>query len=203
MVNDFRSTIKESHFKTLRAKYQIPDNIPLRLPYKSKKFYYVGVEGVGVYEQMLKAEQGFPLSTLQCHLLQYLGLAVTQISLNAWRVFLSVEILYGAMYSFLPRNPLLRLICETLDSNRGWKSRYFFMESDKWMCHPGGNEFMPVDKTWGIMPPFSMRPSTFSSLLFLIFHVILIVRLLLQLGTVHKFLLNSGVSWRKFSIKPS
>ena len=146
MVNDFRSTIKESHFKTLRAKYQIPDNIPLHLPYKSKKFYYVGVEGVGVYEQMLKGGQGFPLSTLQCHLLQYLGLAVTQISLNAWRVFLSVEILYGAMYSFLPRNPLLRLICETPDSNRGWKSCYFFMESDKWMCHPGGNEFMPSTK---------------------------------------------------------
>ena len=32
MVNDFRSTIKESHFKTLRAKYQIPDNISILLP---------------------------------------------------------------------------------------------------------------------------------------------------------------------------
>ena len=27
-VNDFTSTIKESHFKTLREKYQIPTNIP-------------------------------------------------------------------------------------------------------------------------------------------------------------------------------
>ena len=45
-VNDFRSTIKESHFKTLKAKYQIPDNIPLRLPYKSEKCYYEGMEGV-------------------------------------------------------------------------------------------------------------------------------------------------------------
>ena len=32
-VNDFRFTIKESHFKTLRAKYQIPDNISHHLPY--------------------------------------------------------------------------------------------------------------------------------------------------------------------------
>ena len=31
-INDFTSTIKESHFKTLRDKYQIPENIPLRLP---------------------------------------------------------------------------------------------------------------------------------------------------------------------------
>ena len=84
-VNDFRSLIKESHFKTLRAKYQIPDNIPLYLPYKSQKCYYKGVEGVGAYEQMLKAGLRFPLSSLHHHLLQYLGLAVTQISPNAWR----------------------------------------------------------------------------------------------------------------------
>ena len=34
-INDFISSIKEPHFKTLRGKYQIPDNIPLCLPYKS------------------------------------------------------------------------------------------------------------------------------------------------------------------------
>ena len=82
-VNYFRSLIKESPFKTLRAKYQIPDNIPLCLPYKSEKCYYKGVEGVGAYEQMLKAGLRFPLSLLHHHLFQYLGLAVTQISLNA------------------------------------------------------------------------------------------------------------------------
>ena len=49
-VNDFTSIIKESHFKTLREKFQIPVNIPLRLPYMSEKCYYKGVEGVGVYK---------------------------------------------------------------------------------------------------------------------------------------------------------
>ena len=33
-VNDFNSTIKEKHFSTFRANYQILDNIPIRLPYK-------------------------------------------------------------------------------------------------------------------------------------------------------------------------
>ena len=47
MVNNFVSIIKETHFKTLRENYQIPENIPIRLPYKSKKCYYDGVEGVG------------------------------------------------------------------------------------------------------------------------------------------------------------
>ena len=50
MMNDFNSTIKEKHFSTLRANYQILDNIPIRLPYKLEKCYYEGVEGVGVYE---------------------------------------------------------------------------------------------------------------------------------------------------------
>ena len=63
-VNDFRSIIK-----TLRAKYQIPDSIPLHLPYQSKKCYYKGVEGVGVYDQMLKAGLRLPLSSLHRHLL--------------------------------------------------------------------------------------------------------------------------------------
>ena len=36
-VNYFTSTIKEAHFKTLRANYQIPDYIPIYLPYKSEK----------------------------------------------------------------------------------------------------------------------------------------------------------------------
>ena len=186
-VNDFVSKIKESHFKTLRDKYQILVNIPMHLPYKSEKCYYKGLEDLRIYEQMLKAGLKFPLSTLQRHLLQYLELSVNQVSPNAWRIFLSVEVLYGTMsngarrltveeffhcyrpakvtqskgmYNFTPRSPLLRLICENPDSNRDWKSHYFFLEGDEWMCHLGDTEFMPVDKTWGIMPPSSMRPST-------------------------------------------
>ena len=173
-VNDFVSKIKESHFKTLRDKYQIPIHIHMRLPYESKKCYYEGLKDVGIYEQMLKAGPRFPLSILHHRLLQYLGLSVTHISPNAWRIFLSVEVLYGAMsdgarrltvkeffhyyrpaevsrskgmYNFTPRSPLVRLICENPYSNRDWKSRYFFLESDEWMCHPGDNEFMPIDKT--------------------------------------------------------
>ena len=49
-VNDFNSTIKEKHFNTLRANFQISDNISICLPYKSEKCYYEGIEGVGVYE---------------------------------------------------------------------------------------------------------------------------------------------------------
>ena len=96
-VNAFTSTINEAHFKTLRANYQIPDYFPICLPYKSEKCYYEGLDGVGVYEQVLMAGLRFPLNSLHCKLLKYLGLSVSQISPNAWRVFVAMEVLYGAM----------------------------------------------------------------------------------------------------------
>ena len=57
------------------------------------------------------------------------------------------------MYSFALRKSVLKVIYETPDSNRDWKSRYFLLEGDGWMCHPGEMVFMPVDKTWGIFDP--------------------------------------------------
>ena len=82
-VNNFVSTIKENHFETLRENFQIQDNIPIRLPYKSEKCHYDGVEGVGVYEQMLKAGLRFPLSCPHHELLKCLGLFVNQVPPNA------------------------------------------------------------------------------------------------------------------------
>ena len=180
MVNAFTPTINEAHFKTLRANYQIPYYIPIRLPYKSEKCYYEGVDDVRVYEQVLKAGLRFPLNSLHHELLKYLGLSISQISPNAWRVFIAMEVLYGAMsngarsltvreflhcyrpdeidkskgmYSFVPRKSVLKVIYETPDSNRDWKSRYFFLKGDGWMCHPGETDHMLVDKTWGILDP--------------------------------------------------
>ena len=57
------------------------------------------------------------------------------------------------MYSFILRKSILKVIYETPDSNRDWKSRYFFLEGDGWMCRPGEINHMPVDKTWGILNP--------------------------------------------------
>ena len=81
-VNNFTSTIKEVHLKHLGI-YQIPDHIPIRLPYKSEKCYYEGMEVVGVYEEALKAGLRFSLNSLKRELLQYLGLSINQISPNA------------------------------------------------------------------------------------------------------------------------
>ena len=62
------------------------------------------------------------------------------------------------MYSFASRSPLLKVIFETPDSNRDWKSRYFFLEGDEWMGHPGETKYMHFDTTWGVLNPSGMHP---------------------------------------------
>ena len=68
-INDFISSVKQTHFNTLREEYQIPVNIPMRLPFKREKCYYKGVKDIRVYKQHLKAGLRFPLSALHRHLL--------------------------------------------------------------------------------------------------------------------------------------
>ena len=42
---------------------------------------------------------------------------------------------------------------------------------DNWMCYPGDEKYMPVDKTWGIMPPSGMCPS----ILGFLFHCVYLI----------------------------
>ena len=71
------------------------------------------------------------------------------------------------IYSFASRSPLLKVIFETPDSNRDWKSRYFFLEGDGWMSRPGESEYMPVDTTWGVLHSSRMHPSKFANIFFI------------------------------------
>ena len=97
MVNDFSLTIQRKHFNTLWDRYQIPIDVPISLPNKFEKCYYHGATNVRMYEQMFKARFRLPLSALYRRLAQYLGLAITQIFPNTWRIFLGVEVLYGVL----------------------------------------------------------------------------------------------------------
>ena len=49
-INDFNSSTRQQHFNTLKEKYQIPVNIPMRLPFRREKCYYKGAEDDGVYK---------------------------------------------------------------------------------------------------------------------------------------------------------
>ena len=48
-----------------------------------------------MYDAMFVAGLRLPLTALHCQLADFLGLFVTQITPNAWRIFIGAEILWG------------------------------------------------------------------------------------------------------------
>ena len=148
-------------FKTLHARFQIPDNIPIYLPGKFEKCYTGKTADVGMYNAMFAARLRLPLTTLNRQLANFLRLSVNQITPNAWRIFIGDEILWGCLnggnhqitlneffwcyrpqhivssqgiYHFSTRKKELRLVSDMPDCNRNWKGRYFFIKGMNWVC---------------------------------------------------------------------
>ena len=157
-------------FSELRVKYQILEHIPIRLPYENEKCYTRRTADVGMYDAMFAAEFRLSLMALHCQLVDYLGLSVSQIAPNAWRTFIGAEILWGSLsggnrqlildeffycyrlhhisfskgtYHFAIREKDLKLVSDMPDSNRNWKSRFFFVEGTDWVCR---------EEEWATMP---------------------------------------------------
>jgi len=84
-------------FKTLRVLYQIPNDIPNRLPGKFEKCYSRKTADVGMYDAMFAEGLRLPLTALHHQLANFLGLSVSQIAPNAWRIFIGAEILWGRL----------------------------------------------------------------------------------------------------------
>ena len=91
-VNKFLPSMSDKIFSELRVRYQIPEHIPIRLPYENEKCYTGRTADVSMYDAMFAAGLRLPLTALHHQLVNYLGLSVSQIAPNAWRTFIGVEI---------------------------------------------------------------------------------------------------------------
>ena len=157
-------------FNTFRDCHQIPDSIPIRLLGKFEMCYSGKMMDIGMYNAMFTIGLRLLLKELHRQLANYLGLFVSQISLNAWRIFIGAELIWGQLsggnrrltleeffycykpqhissskgiYHFLARKSLLRLMSDMPDSNRNWKNMYFFVKGTELVCRP---------KEWASMP---------------------------------------------------
>ena len=131
-----------------------------------------------MYDAMFVASLRLPLTALHCQLADFLGLSVSQIAPNAWRIFIGAEILWGQLsggnchlsldeffycyrpqhkvsskgtYHFAPREKSLRLVSDMPNSNRNWKSRFFFVKGTDWVCRLDEWDTLPggyFDNTW-------------------------------------------------------
>ena len=76
-VNHFMPTMTEKIFNSLRARYQIPDDIPIRLPLERERCYSGKTADVGMYDAMFATGLRLPLTALHRQLANFLGISVS------------------------------------------------------------------------------------------------------------------------------
>ena len=168
-------------FSELRIRYQIPEHIPIRLPYENETCYTGSTADVSMYNTMFAVGLRPSLTALHRQLVDYLGLSISQIASNAWRTFIGAEILWGILsggnrqlmlneffycygshhissskgtYHFAIRKKDLKLVSNMPDYNRNWKSRFFFFEGMDLVCREEEWVTMPrgyFDNTWAFI----------------------------------------------------
>ena len=167
---------------------------------ESLKCYIGKIADVGMYGTMFAAGLRLPLTTLHRLLANFLGLSISQIAPNTWRIFIRVEILWGRLsggnrqltlneffwcyrpqhivlsqgiYHFSTRKKELRLVFDMPDSNRNWKGRYFFVKGMNWVCRQEEWETMPhgFDNTWAYVKDSGWPRLLFSVYLFQISNI--------------------------------
>ena len=96
-VNKFLPSMSDKVFSELRVRYQIPEHIPIRLPYENEKCYTGRTADVGMYDAMFATGLRLPLTALHHQLVDYLGFSVSKIAPNTWRTFIGAEVLWGSL----------------------------------------------------------------------------------------------------------
>ena len=178
------SKMNEQRLNNLKSWYQIPDEFNSRLPVR-EEWCCNPHFGIGVYEAYFLGGLRFPLNAFARELLVRLGLGVCQLNPNAWRLVISMQILWKEVfggdrpltvdeflycykaseisqsegfYQFTARENDCRLIKSLASSDRRWKMEYIFV-SGLWAGNPvdvGRDPFPPYTGDLGNLRPEGM-----------------------------------------------
>lgn len=96
MGNDFYLNMSSKVFKTLHARYQIPAHILMCLPRKFVKCSGKTAD-IGMYDTMFTVGLRLLVTELHYQLPNYLGLSVSQIAPNMWRIIIGAEAIWGKL----------------------------------------------------------------------------------------------------------
>ena len=173
--------MSEQRLNNLRAWYQILYELNLRLPVRREWCCYPCFE-VGVYEAYFLGGFRLPMNAFARELLVRLGLGICQFNPNAWRLVISMQILWSEVfgrdspltvdeflffykpskinqslgfYQFTARGKDCRLIKSLASSDRNWKTEFIFV-SDFWAGNPvdiGRDPFAPYSGDLGNLRP--------------------------------------------------
>ena len=175
------SKTSEQRLSNLRTWYQILDEFNPKLPVRGE-WCCNPCFGIGVYEAYFLGGFRLPLNTFARELLVRLGLGICQFNPNAWRLIISMQILWREVfggdrplivdeflfcykpseinqslgfYQFMARGKGCRLIKSLASSDRNWKTEFIFV-SGFWVGNPvdvGRDPFAPYSGDLGNLRP--------------------------------------------------
>ena len=150
---DIPSKTDEQRLNNLRTWYHISDELNPKLPVRGEWCYNPHFK-IGIYDAYFLGGLRLPLNAFARELLVRLGLGVCQFNPNAWRLMISVQILWREVfggdrpltmneflfyykpseihqslgfYQFTARGTDCRLIKSLALSDRNWKKEFFFV----------------------------------------------------------------------------
>ena len=89
------SKIDQDDIDRIRRRYQIPDDVVLRIPDSNERACCPKYEGdVVFYEADFRADLRFPIPPFVRELLDYLSLAPRQVAPNGWRKIISCMVMW-------------------------------------------------------------------------------------------------------------
>jgi hypothetical protein len=175
----FSKIRRDEDIDRIRRRYQIPDDVVLRIPDSDERACCPKYEGdVAFYEADFKAGLRFPVQPFVRELLDYLSLAPGQINPNGWRTIISCMVMWRVtsngeedltvdeflfcyepvqialsrgFWTFKNRDVNSRVVQGLPSSDRIWKDGYFFVCGDNWERLPQEDprDFVGVRRTWG------------------------------------------------------
>ena len=175
----FFSKIKQDDIDRIRHRYQIPDDVVLRIPDSDEKAYCPKYEGdVVFYEVDLRAGLRFPMQPFVRELLDFLSLALGQVNPNGWRKIISCMVMWRVnsngqedltvdeflfcyepcqialsrgFWTFKSRDADIKVVQGLPSSDRIWKDGYFLVCGDNWERLPQEDprDFVGVRRSWG------------------------------------------------------
>ena len=193
------SKFRQDDVDRIRRRYQIPDDVVIRIPDPDERACCPKYEGdVAFYEADLRAGLRFPIQPFVRELLDFLSLAPGQVNPNGWRTIISCMVMWRVssngeedltvdefLFCYEPVQIALsrgfwtfknwdlnsRVVQGLPSSDKIWKDGYFFVCGDNWERLPqeGPNDFVGVRRFWGTLSSSGVCLSFSLLLLLLLF----------------------------------